>query len=432
MRHWPRKSAQPSKTESLLFPMNPSHCSEFGSLPRVGDETSLAWRMRRSWVEIDLNKIVEQARHIKAWTQRELIAVVKADAYGHGAVPVAKALESEASMFGVANVLEALKLKAAGIRMPIMVLGSALPEEAEVAMAEGFELTLALPEQVPLYDAMAARLGTKAKLHVAIDTGMGRIGLMDLHATPELAAEWSAYPNLDWRAVATHLPSPDEDEAYTIEQMGRFNQCVETLRAGGLNFESVHLCNSAGSLGYIAHAQASQRVRVGLWLYGVNPLFGSGVKGEAIPANLALTWKARITAIREVPEGRGISYGRTFVTPKPMRVATVACGYADGYPRQLNGKGFYFLVRGQRCPILGRITMDQIMIDITALSNDVTVGEEVVLLGQQGGEVIRPEDLATLSGTITWDIFTAIGARATRFYLDPAVSCGATPARRCA
>jgi alanine racemase len=255
------------------------------------------------------------------------------------------------------------------------------------------------------YSALAVRLGLVAPVHLIVDTGMGRIGTWEEEA-PAFVQQVQRLAGLQIAGLASHLPVADEDETYTREQLTRFWKLVDHLRAHGLPDCPVHIENSAGGLGF--RDSAGDLVRAGLMLYGSSPL-----PADQPLLRQAMTWKTRITLVREVGPGRGISYGRTFITSRAMRVATLAVGYADGYRRHLTGRGAEVLIRGRRCALLGRVTMDQIVVDVSELP-DARAGEEVVLLGCQGGEEILARELAEKAGTIAWDIFTGIGRRVHR------------------
>jgi alanine racemase len=217
-------------------------------------------------------------------------------------------------------------------------------------------------------------------------------------------------PGIELAGVCSHLPVADEDAAFTAAQISRFETLVKELRAAGLRVPMTHVENSAGFIRF--PEQAGSLIRSGLALYGVSPL-------REFQARLqpALTWKTRVLMARDFAAGRSISYGRTFITPRPMRVATLAAGYADGYPRQVSGKGAAVLIGGRRCPVLGRVTMDQLMADVTALK-EVKAGDEAVLLGRQGNEEIPAPELAAWAGTIAWHTFTGLGQRVVRCHLE--------------
>jgi alanine racemase len=244
-------------------------------------------------------------------------------------------------------------------------------------------------------------------VHLVLDTGMGRIGIWEEDALT-VAREIQALPGIEIAGLASHLPVADEDEAFTHEQLLRFHRLVAELRELGLAAPAVHVANSAGTLG--APELAGNLVRAGLALYGSSPL--PEFQRELQPV---LTWKTRVTLVREVGPGRGVSYGRTFITPHAMRIATLAAGYADGFQRHLTHRGAEVLLGGRRCAVLGRVTMDQILIDASALP-ECRTGDEVVLIGRQGGEEILAAELAGRAGTIAWEIFTGLGPRVERVY----------------
>jgi alanine racemase len=238
---------------------------------------------------------------------------------------------------------------------------------------------------------------------------MGRVGILERDAVAA-AREILALRGLAVTGLASHLPVADEDDAFTRGQLERFHGIVGQLRSLGVAQPVVHVENSAGIIAY--PAQAGDMVRAGLMIYGSAPIPEFQPKLRAV-----MTWKTRITLIRHMPAGHGISYGRTFITPGPMRIATLAVGYADGYQRHLTHRGAEVLIHSQRCPVLGRVTMDQILVDVTALPK-VETGDEAVLMGRQGDEEIFAAELAQKSGTIAWEIFTGVGRRVERVYRE--------------
>lgn len=363
----------------------------------------------RSWVEIDRAALRHNTAAVRAQVGAavKIMAVVKANAYGHGVGLVATAVAAQVEMFGVANVGEAEELRRHVTDIPIFILGPALPEERARIVAGKFVPAISTVEEARAYAALAG--AEPLPVHLMIDTGMGRTGIWENEA---LAAtrEIRALRRLAVTGLASHLPVADEDDAYTRDQLARFQGAVTKLCKLGLDHPIVHIENSAGIIGY--PAQAGDMVRAGLMLYGSAPLVEFQPRLRAV-----MTWKTRATLVRNVAAGHGISYGRTFIAPHPMRVATLAVGYADGYQRHLSNRGAEVLIRGRRCPVLGRVTMDQIMADVTALPG-VEAGEEVVLLGRQAGEEILAAELADKSGTIPWEIFTGVGRRVTRVVVD--------------
>ena len=339
------------------------------------------------------------------------MAVVKADAYGHGIETVAAAITESVDWFGVANLQEAVCVRRATELMPVpvLILGPALPSERAAIVRGGFCPVISTLEEAAAYEAEACKLGAERfALHLAVDTGMGRMGVWEEEAEGLIRAI-GRMSSVRVAGLATHFPSADDDAAYTQGQIERFAALVTRLRAEGWS-GIVHLANSAGMLRF--PECCSDLARVGLAIYGCSPLTGL----EA-PLRSTLTWKTRVVLLRSLGPGRSVSYGRTFVTNHPTRVATLAVGYADGYPRSLSGSGAAVLIQGVRCPLLGRVTMDQIMVDVSECA-DVACGEEAVLLGEQGGQRIAVHEMARWAGTIPWEIFTGFGGRVVRVAVD--------------
>ena len=361
----------------------------------------------RCFAEISLDALSHNAALLRR--TNEMMAVVKANAYGHGAAVIAKALASTASAFGVANIQEARELREAGIKNPILLLGACLPGERETALREGLQVTISSMEEAQAYDHLAQELGLTAHAHAVVDSGMGRMGFPEHLWTAENVSTLLETPHLIWEGLCSHLPSADENEPYTHEQVERFHTAVQLAWDAGFITGWTHLENSAGMLGFPEANKFCNLARPGLALYGVSPLPDQQDKLKPV-----LTWKTRVLLVRELPAGHGISYGSTKILDRPTQVATLACGYGDGYPRQVSGKGASVLIHGQRCPLLGRVTMDQIMVDVTDLTTSAQPGDEAVLLGSQGSETISATELAQLADTIAWHIFTSITARVER------------------
>ena len=358
----------------------------------------------RCWAEVDQAALRHNARVARERVGPEvaLLAVVKANAYGHGMVEVASALREEAQIFGVANLHEAQELRASGLPHPILILGPSLPQERAAIREHGF-----IPS-VSSFEEARAFAGNRVGINFAIDTGMGRMGCWQDDAIAELG-KLSQVPDLIIHSVSTHLPVADEDAAFTESQLSQFDQLVRQMRARAPGSFKVHVLLSAGILGAAKHR--FDIVRAGLMLYGSAPL---PAEQKSLKPVLAL--KSRVALLRDLPAGRSISYGRTFTTARPMRVATISAGYADGFPRSLSNRDASVLIRGRRCPVLGRVTMDLIMVDVTPLP-DVELGDEVVLIGKQGAEEIFAAEVAERAGTIAWEIFTGIGSRVRRVYI---------------
>jgi alanine racemase len=364
----------------------------------------------RCWAEIDLAAIQHNARVAAGVSQCGLIGVIKANAYGLGAVPVARALAGQVKMFGVATLAEALELRAAGIKTPVLLLGARVPEERETVVKHGFVPCISSVNEAKAWDALAKQKRKSSfVVHVAIDTGMGRIGFAAPDWTARTIRALASLKHLRIDGIASHFPSADEDRRFTRKQIQRFGELQMLAVEHGLTPRLSHIGNSAGVLDCPELQTVSNLVRPGLMLYGVSPIAAQQKLLKPV-----LSWKTHVTLLRDLPKGHSISYGRAFITKKPMRVATLAVGYADGYPRHLSGNGTEVLVRGHRCPVLGRVTMDQIIVD--ASRSAARLGDDVVLIGRQGREEITPAELAQKAGTIPWEILTRLSSRVQRLY----------------
>ena len=360
----------------------------------------------RCWAEIDQSALRHNAGVVRENIgSAELLAVVKADAYGHGLIGVAQALANEAQLFGVANLEEAIQLRAM-LPHSIIILGPALPEERSTIAERGFIPTVSTFEEAQEFSRLVR--DKVVAIGFKIDTGMGRMGVPEADALA-LFKQITALPKIKIHSVSTHLPVSNEDAEYTRDELLRFGRDVKQLRAEVPGDYKVHVLQSAGVLAF--HEEIFDIVRAGIVLYGVSPLpeFQKLLKP-------VMTWKTRIALVRDMPKGSSISYGRTFITPRKMRIATLSVGYADGYPRHLSNRDTVVLIRGQRCPLLGRVTMDLMMIEVSKIDN-VQVGDEVVLMGRDGNEEISCAELAEHAGTITWEIITRIGSRVRRVYV---------------
>ena len=342
------------------------------------------------------------------------MAVVKADAYGHGAVPVSKAaLEAGATWLGVAVPEEAAPLRAAGITSRILVLGPIAPDQADLVVALDLDQTVSDPSHAEAVDRVARARGRVISLHLKVDTGMHRVGIRP-QQVQSVAERIAALRSVRLVGLMTHLAAAEaEDPAFAREQLARFAEAERGLAAAGVRVSVRHAANSAALI-FLPEARLDL-VRPGIMLYGCHP---RGRQQHIKPLlTPALRLRTVISHIQEVARGDSVSYGRTFVAPRDLCVATLPVGYADGYGRLLSNQG-HVLIRGLRVPIVGRVCMDMTMVDVTGVP-DVRVGDEVVLIGRQGAEEITADDVAELQGTISYEVLCRIGPRVPRIYLPP-------------
>ena len=356
----------------------------------------------RTHTEIDLGAIRRNAEAIKAYTGKQLIAVVKADAYGHGVVPVIEALRAVADIFAVATIAEGVALRQAGIRDPILVLFSSLPEQAIQIVEHGLTPTIGDWEFADRLNDIAS--GT-VNVHVNINTGMNRSGVCWTEAV-QFLNRLKTLHQLNVEGIFTHLATADEtDKRFVFVQLNRFSSVLEKISNGS---ELIHVANSAAALAIPeAHFDA---VRPGLSLYGIYPAPERPIKLEP-----ALTWKTRIGWIGSISEGEGVSYGLRYKAPCETRVAMVQVGYGDGYPRAFSGVGEVLIGRVRRS-IIGRVCMDVSVVRLESTDN-VSIGDEVVLIGKQGDAEITVDEVAHRAGTIPYEILTQIGARVPKNYI---------------
>jgi alanine racemase len=359
---------------------------------------------RPTWVEVDLEAIRHNARVLKP-DGAELMAIVKANGYGHGDVEVARAaVEAGATWCGVALVEEGLRLRAGGIEVPILVL-SEMPAGSE-AVAVAHRLTPTLYSDDALRRLADAARGRVA-VHVKIDTGMHRAGIWPPEDAPAFATRVEA-AGLEVEGLFTHFARSEEDERTTKEQLAWFLETAGAVRDAGPSPGILHAANTGAT---IRHPESHlDLVRPGIGLYGIEPAPGVGADLGLRPA---LRWRSEVAAVKRLPAGEATSYGHRYRLDRGAWIATVPVGYADGYPRQLTNRGVV-LVRGRRCPVAGTVTMDQLVIDCGDL--EVEPGEEVVLIGEQGGDSIRADDVGRLFGTIGYEIVSRIGERVPRRY----------------
>lgn len=366
--------------------------------------------MNETYVTVDLDAICHNLQVVAERTGAPICGVIKADAYGHGAVPVAKALSPDCAFFGVSSVEEAIELQNAGLTTPILLLGHTSREDYPRLVAHGIRPVLFSYQDGCALSAEAVRQGKSAPFHFAVDTGMSRIGFSVSEAAVEECLKIAALPNLEAEGIFSHFAKADEkDLSATYAQQRAFDSFLEMLSQRGLTFRWRHLNNSAGAVQMDKHYDM---VRAGILLYGLVP--DEGMDLTALDLRPALSWYCKIACIKELEVGRGISYGGTYVTTRPTKVATLAVGYGHGYPRSLSN-GFYVLIRGKRAPILGRVCMDQMMVDVTDIS-DVTEEDLAVLVGCSGEERISVEEIACAAGSFNYEFVCTIARRVPRFY----------------
>jgi alanine racemase len=369
---------------------------------------------RPVWAEVDLEAIRGNVRSLVDFSApATLLAVVKADAYGHGAVPVSRAvLAAGASTLGVALVEEGVELRDAGIDAPILVLSEPVPDAADAVVQQRLTPVVYTASAIEALAKAVAATGTTDTLdvHLKIDTGMHRVG-----CRPEIALELArhviGHRELRLAGTLTHFAVADEpDRDYTAEQVTRFEAALAELRHAGIHPGVVHACNTAGAL--VAPRARYDMVRIGIGCYGIAP--APALEG-VVTLEPALAVKARVSFVKEVDAGASLSYGLRYSTDRPTRIATVPIGYADGVPRALGHRGGHAIVHDTRCAIAGTITMDQLMLDVGDLAVDV--GDEVVLFGRQGCESVTAAEWAARVDTIPYEIVCGIGPRVPRRYL---------------
>ncbi|MEJ2599695.1 MAG: alanine racemase [Anaerolineales bacterium] len=361
-----------------------------------------------TWVEIDLGAIEQNARNFCQRTGVEVMAVVKANAYGHGAVPAARsAVRGGATWLAVARIEEALELRQADLENPILILGYTPPKRLVEAVANDVSLTVWDVDHFQAISRVAQNLGKTARLHLKVDTGMSRLGIQPSQAV-ELVENVQGLPGIILEGIFTHFARADEsDPQPTDSQLRSFREVIEILEAKRLRPAYVHAANSAAGL---RRPEAYfDLVRMGIALYGLHPSSECPLPQEFRPA---LTWKTQLSHLKTLPAGRGVSYGHMYTTRVRERIGTLPVGYADGF-RRLSGN--QVLVNGLKVPVIGRVTMDQIMVQLDGVPQ-AKAGDEVVLIGQQGKARITAEQVADTWGTINYEVVCAIGARVPRIY----------------
>ena len=374
---------------------------------------STPFSQSRAWVEIDLPAIDRNVGRIKQALPRHVryVAVVKADAYGHGMPEVARRLlQAGVDAFAVANVAEAIRLREVGHEGDTLLLSPTLPEEVARAAEHGFDLTINSLKEAKAFAAWGSAHGRPVRVHVKVDTGMGRAGVWHERAR-EVFALVLASPGLAWRGVYTHFSDADADAAYTAQQRRIFLELLEAIPANVRARLLIHADNSAGLESFSA-ASPFNAVRIGLMQYGLPPSAGSFL--ASLRPDPVLSFHARVVLVKDLPKGTAISYNRTKTLSRDSRVAIVAVGYGDGVPTAASNRGS-FLVCGQRCPILGRVTMDQTVIDVTDVPA-AAVGDIATILGAQGADRITVAEFCAWSDCIPWEALCTLTQRVQRVY----------------
>lgn len=376
------------------------------------------WEYSRVYAQIDLDAIEHNLMQIGRQTgpHARVLAVVKCDGYGHGSVPIARAIENMDMVggFATATAEEAMELRQAGIQKPILILGYTFPYAYEELVRQGVRLTVFREDTLERLEKAAQCAGKKAFVHVKVDTGMGRIGIQPREENLAFLRRIVDSEALELEGIFTHFAKADEkDMSYTLEQMRQFKQFVALAQEQlGLKIPCCHAANSAGIIRMEeAHLDL---VRAGIILYGLCP--SEDMAGEADWLRPALSLHSHLVYVKEIGPGQSISYGGTFTADRKMRVGTVPVGYGDGYPRSLSGKGFV-LIHGMRAPILGRVCMDQFMVDLSELPR-AAEGDPVVLIGRDGQEEITASELGDLSGRFNYELMCDLSPRVPRVYLQ--------------
>jgi len=366
---------------------------------------------RPTWAEVNLNNLEYNFKQVKSrlLPQTKVLVTVKADAYGHGLIPVSKRLaESGVDYLGVASIDEGIKLRKAHIKVPILVLGLILKQDLQSLFTFKLIPTICDYELAAALNRKAAALRKSVRLHIKVDTGMGRIGVAHQDAF-DLISKIHKLKFIAIDGIFTHFPFADSRRKFTAYQIKLFYKLVNELRKCGINIPLVHAANSAG---LINHQDSHfTMVRPGLVIYGLHPV----KPGLRINLKPVLSLKTRVIFIKQVPAGYGISYGHAYITKRPAYIVTLPIGYGDGYPRNLSNLA-PLLINGRKFHVSGRICMDQVMVDVGKFKPKLA--DEVVLIGKQGKERITTEELADLAGTIPYEIVCGLGSRIPRIYIS--------------
>lgn len=370
----------------------------------------------RVYAKIDLDAIAYNMEQMKQNIRPEtkVMAVIKADGYGHGAVQIAEMMERWNYIWGfaVATLDEAVVLRTEGIQKPILVLGCVFPDQYMEMLKHEIRMNIYTEEMAESISRMAAREGKTAYMHIKLDTGMSRLGFGINEQSVETIKRISKMPNVNMEGIFTHFTKADEkDKSFTKKQIQEFVWMTERLKEKNVRFTYEHCSNSAGIID-VPEANFDI-VRAGISTYGLYP--SEEVDKTNVKLKPALALKSHVAFVKGIESGTPVSYGGTFVAKEKMKIATIPVGYADGYPRSLSNKG-YVLIRGKKAPILGRVCMDQFMVDVTQIEG-VSFGDKVTMIGKDGNEILPVEVLSELSGRFNYEFVCDLGKRIPRVYV---------------
>ncbi|MBI3314733.1 MAG: alanine racemase [Candidatus Omnitrophica bacterium] len=386
----------------------------------VKDQQTATASEHWTWVEIDLNAMAANFGELKKLAAKNmaynagLIPVIKADAYGHGMLATAQCLDVQGCpLFAVSNVSEGIALRRAGFKQKVLLFESTLPQDAVAIVENQLTPTVCTPDLAQAIDAQAVAAGVQVPVHIKVDTGMGRLGVDEEDALAFVQKLRDDHPRLVLEGLYTHFPLAETDREFTFGQMRRFRDIVYAMENQFITFTYVHAGNSMGLGDY--KSELFNLARPGLMLYGLYP---SEELKKKVALHPVMAVKTRIISVKTIAKGHGVSYGHTFKAKDDMTVAVLPIGYSNGYLRSLSNSAFV-LIRGLRCPVVGRVTMDQVIVDVTPLgmSGDLPrLGEEAVLLGSQKGATISADEVAHWAGTISYEILCSLGNNLPRIY----------------
>ena len=365
---------------------------------------------QRVYAKIDLDALHAnmEAMHKNLKAGTKMFAVIKTDAYGHGAVPLARELEGLDYLFGfcVATVEEGVELRQAGIQKPILILGYTFPQQYETIVSAELSPAVFTYEMAEKLSAQGVAQNKDVTIHIAVDTGMSRIGYYVNEKNAKEVARIRKLPHIIMEGIFTHFAKADEtDKTFANHQLEEFQQMIALCEQEGVSF---HYCHCSNSAGIVEMPQANMDlVRAGITLYGLWP--SAEVSKDIIPLKPLLSLKSHISYLKSLPKGRSVSYGGTYTADTDRVIATIPVGYGDGYPRSLSNIG-HVLIHGKRCPILGRVCMDQFMVDVTDLM-EVSIGDEVTLIGKDKDDEITAEELGNLSGRFNYELVCDLSSR---------------------